>query len=71
MKNYLLTDFCAGLCLLAIICVSGFTYMHYKTNQIEESLKTIPAVEVKKEMLARNATKAELTMFERQVKHTE
>lgn len=71
MKNYLLTDIAAGLLLLATICIGGFSYMNWKTNQIEQSLKERPIEVVRKEMLARNVTQAEMTIFERAVKSTE
>lgn len=65
MKNYLLTDFAVGLFLLATICIGGFTWMEYRTKQIEQALKEKPIEIVRKEMLANNATQAEKTMFER------
>lgn len=71
MKKYLLTDVCAGLCLLATICIGGFTYMEHETNKLEQELKQKPIEFVRKEMLARNASMAEKTMFERASKHTE
>lgn len=71
MKNYLLTDIAAGLLLLATICIGGFSYMNWKTNQIEQALKERPIEVVRKELLVRNVTQAEMTMFERAVKSTE
>ena len=71
MNKYLMTDVAAGLCLLATICIGGFTYMNWKTNQIEQALKERPIEVVRKEMLAKNVTRAEFTMFERRVKVTE
>ncbi len=65
MKKYLLTDVCAGLCLLAGICLVGFLWMEHKTNQIKQELQQKPIEVVRKEMLARNVTQGELTMFER------
>ena len=45
--------------------------MNWKTNQIEQALKERPIEVVRKEMLAKNVTQAEMTMFERRVKVTE
>lgn len=71
MKNYLMTEVAAGLCLLAGVCIAGFLYMEHTTNKLEQELKQKPIELVRKEMLARNATMAEKTIFERVVKHTE
>lgn len=71
MKKYLLTDIAAALLLLTTICIGGFSYMNYKTNQIKQELQQKPIEVVRKEMLARNVTQGELTMFERAVKRTE
>ena len=71
MNKYLMTDVCAGLCLLATICIGGFGYMNWKTNQIEQALKERPIEVVRKEMLANNVTQAEMTMFERVQKRNE
>ncbi len=62
MKNYLLTDMCAGLILLATLCFGGFYYMEYQTKKIEQELKQYPAEVVKKGLK---------TMFERAMKSTE
>jgi uncharacterized protein YneF (UPF0154 family) len=67
MKNYLMTDVAAGLCLLATICIGGFTYMEYQTKRIEKELKQYPPEVVKKGL----HTQAEKTLFSRVVKHTE
>ena len=72
MKKYLLTDMAAGLVLLATICILGFSWMNWKTKQIEQELKQAyllgtPAEQVKKRL----RTEAEKTMFERTQKHTE
>lgn len=71
MKKYLLTDFFAGLTLLALICTGGYLWMDHKTNQIKQELQQKPIEVVRKEMLARNVTQGELTMFERVQKTTE
>lgn len=67
MKKYLLTDMAAGLFLLATICILGFSYMNWKTKQIERELKQYPAEVLKKNL----KTEAEKTMFERVVKSTQ
>lgn len=71
MKTTPAVDIAATLIILAAIILGGWWWLDNKTNQIEHQLKTKPAVEVKKDMLAKGASKAELTIFERSVKHTE
>ena len=67
MKKYLLTEMAAGLVLLATICILGFSYMSWKTKQIEQELRQYPQEVVKKGL----RTEAEKTMFERIQKRTE
>jgi hypothetical protein len=58
----------AGLLLLAIICVGGYSYMDYQTKKIEQELREGKSAEVVKKGLH---TEAEKTMFERAVKRSE
>lgn len=67
MKTTPAVDIAATLIILASILLGGWWWLDYKTNQIEQQLKTKPASEVRRSL----TTKTELTIFERAVKVTE